>query len=456
MCGILGFINHEHVMDLHRTDWVKQALLVDQLRGIDSTGLAVVPPAKSTAALPPIRVYKKAMAAADFLQLNSTKTLLGDVNLSQFVLGHNRWATVGDSSNDNYAHPFSFKDVTLVHNGTLLSRQGLRTEHTVDSAAIAIEMGNTKPKDYANILKELDGAYTLVWYNSENKHVYMARNEERPMFLAKAFKNKTLFFASEDWMIQDILARINNSILDLTKDNMYDLWSMETETLYDFDLSAENLSWKETKYEGYRYVPPAYESYNQGMSTYGHNTIPYNFQNKEKVKLTAKGCPVVMNSFLYADAFTYTPLQGGSNKGTLSGKSADYPDVKFVVPNFPLVVYQEFSREWSECRKWVEEDETKGIFPKSEALFSGKITCITKRSKKKGWIVNLGLKSCTIDLVDTIIPAPEVTPEKKFLPALTPDTNSKSQEKTATSTNSRMLWLAAAMSVVFGLVFWTT
>ena len=464
MCGILGFINHEHIVDVHRTDWIRQALLVDQLRGIDSTGLAVLPPVVGKKKLGAMRVYKKAMAAADFLQMNSTRNLLMDASISQFVLGHNRWATVGDGTNDNFAHPFTCQDVTLVHNGTLVSRQGLNHDHVVDSAAIAIEMGTIEPSEYIKVLEDLDGAFTLVWYNATNGHVYMTRNKERPMYMARGFKNKTLFFASEDWMIQDLLARIDNTILDITKSSMYDLWKMETDILYDFDLSTDEISWKETKYKPYEYVShtTSYDMYGTAQGGYGHNhDIPFNFggKDKPKVTLTDKGCPVSKGAFLYAEEFTYTPLAGGTNKGTLSGRSVDFDDVRFVVPNVPKAKYDELRKEFKKCLKWVEDMEVKEAFPTSEALFSGKITCITKSSKGGGWIVNLQLKSTTIDLIENILP--EVIPGKKPLPALpAPDpihsTSLKSQEKKSPTTSSRMPPVMAAIVAVLLLTFWIT
>ena len=81
MCGIVGFVNTDPLIKKPRADWLEQALYVDQLRGIHSTGLVIQDKAISDTAavdpgkLPALRVYKRALAASDFLQLSTVRNM---------------------------------------------------------------------------------------------------------------------------------------------------------------------------------------------------------------------------------------------------------------------------------------------------------------------------------------------------------------------------------------------
>ena len=184
MCGIVGLVNVDKTIQVSRKNWFYDALYVDQLRGEDSTGIYVQE--KATFAkpeeLPAPVYYKRALAAADFLRLENTKQMLKNTDDCLVALGHNRYATQGISSEDDNAHPFHFGTITMVHNGTLDTRKGLDTNYTVDSCAIAKQLSVTKPSEYTKLLSQLEGAFVLVWINTDTNTVYLTRNTERPLW----------------------------------------------------------------------------------------------------------------------------------------------------------------------------------------------------------------------------------------------------------------------------------
>lgn len=199
MCGIIGMASVSGMTGYSaKKIWLQKALLVDTIRGDHSTGLCCVPTNDLNIPL----IYKKALAGYDFIQLNQTEKLLTNINDYTFVIGHNRKATKG-AINDINAHPFQHEHITLVHNGTLVTRQGIKSSKdvTVDSEAICIAIAE---EGADKILPQLDGAYALVWYNSIDCTLNLARNDERPLHFAFSSSNKTMFFASEPWMIKNL------------------------------------------------------------------------------------------------------------------------------------------------------------------------------------------------------------------------------------------------------------
>lgn len=171
-------------------------LIVDSIRGSDSTGFVTAKGDEST-------VFK---IAGDpyFAKENKTydRTLMKAANV---LIGHNRYATTGKITRLN-AHPFDFPNVVGVHNGTLTNKWALPDGHTfdVDSEALynAIDTLGVAPA----IGKAL-GAWSLVWFNKKQKTINFLRNDERPMSLCFSEDKKTLFFASEAHMLQWILVR---------------------------------------------------------------------------------------------------------------------------------------------------------------------------------------------------------------------------------------------------------
>ena len=100
--------------------------------------------------------------------------------ISTFLIGHNRAATKGNKVWKD-THPFREGPITLVHNGTLSSHKDI-ADVDVDSHAICVGIAE---RGYEETLKTIDGAFALVWYNSDEEKLYLVRNNLRPLFLVE-------------------------------------------------------------------------------------------------------------------------------------------------------------------------------------------------------------------------------------------------------------------------------
>lgn len=243
MCGIIGFVSSDGLVNWQgKKSWVKKALFVDTMRGKDSTGIACIP--EKAGDMP--EVFKKAYAAPDFLQLKKAEDLLDNMDKYRGFIGHNRAATMGQVNHAN-AHPFQCGPITLVHNGTLWTRTGIPATPTVDSEAIAIEF--SKREAHA-VLEDLDGAFALVWHDNRDHTIHIARNKERPMSFAFSESKKHMFFASEGWMIKELIDIKIGKIYQL-KVGMHVVIDPKLEDLTDYeclpftpsDLGEPNFNW---------------------------------------------------------------------------------------------------------------------------------------------------------------------------------------------------------------------
>src|SRR6476646_5158404 len=132
MCGIVGVVGFLLGKD---TETFKNLLIVDTLRGFDSTGVFGV-------RIGGKRVLTSKQATHCF-NLFGRKDFeeAANANASIAMIGHNRAATSGRIHDVN-AHPFTCGDVTGVMNGTLedsdkkLLEKMLGKEYNVDSEAL--------------------------------------------------------------------------------------------------------------------------------------------------------------------------------------------------------------------------------------------------------------------------------------------------------------------------------
>lgn len=121
------------------------------------------------------------------------------------LIGHNRYATQGAINSTN-AHPFKHGDIVGVHNGTLVGQYLLPDylDYQVDSENIIHSINKIGSKETWG---KVNGAAALVWWNIKDQTLHFLRNNERPMCYCYSLDSKTLFWASEAWMLEGILGR---------------------------------------------------------------------------------------------------------------------------------------------------------------------------------------------------------------------------------------------------------
>lgn len=173
-------------------------LMMDQVRGEHSTGIAVVNRGNTTP-----RIAKAVGGATELFGLKAYDKALEGVN--RVLIGHNRYATVGAITASN-AHPFTRGAVTGVHNGSLQGYTNLEGygEFAVDSEIL---YNHIAEYGLADALQNTYGAMALYWWNAETRTVNIYRNDERPLYWATSVDQKVCMVASEPWMIQASAAR---------------------------------------------------------------------------------------------------------------------------------------------------------------------------------------------------------------------------------------------------------
>jgi len=228
MCGIVGVAGNLNNNDIKI---FKELLFVDTLRGRHATGMYAYSAKKNEGEL-----VKKAMEAPSFLELKQVDKLC---NISKsLLLGHNRHATIGNLSGVN-AHPFQYQDIVGVHNGSISIPSFTQLKNKfknpdyfqVDSDAI---FANIQHFGIEDTLKEMQGAWCLVWVNLEEQTLNFLRNEKRPMTLYR--DEGDLYWASEVNMLRAILSR-NKIEWDPSK-----VTNLPVNTLFSYDISPVNKS----------------------------------------------------------------------------------------------------------------------------------------------------------------------------------------------------------------------
>src|SRR6185369_11244015 len=195
MCGLVGMAgdlnaSHEKIM--------KDLLVFDTVRGVDSTGVCYVSKHNDE-----VKIAKQIGNPFElFDQKSFDKASNG---LQKVMIGHNRYATSGAISRSN-AHPFDVGKIVGVHNGTIKNKWNLHNhmDFKVDSENL---YHHIQEKGLTDMLDKADGAWALVWWNKEDKTVNFLRNKERPLFFSSSTDakgeadGKTIFWASEAWML---------------------------------------------------------------------------------------------------------------------------------------------------------------------------------------------------------------------------------------------------------------
>jgi predicted glutamine amidotransferase len=87
-------------------------------------------------------LYKEPVAAT---KSSNFKTQL-DNHKSKAALLHLRWATTGMAVNENNTHPFSYQDITFIHNGSITPPDCL--DPLIDKKYLQLAKGNTDSERY--------------------------------------------------------------------------------------------------------------------------------------------------------------------------------------------------------------------------------------------------------------------------------------------------------------------
>lgn len=202
MCGITGYITKRPTKKVITA--FKSLLIANEDRGNESTGIFMNN-----------QLIKSTLKASSFVDKIDNNELLK----STLTLGHTRLATTGDISKDN-AHPFTYGNITGVHNGVIQNYQDIYKKAKVDSQAIFYLLNKNK-NNYYKTLKQIKGSMAIAWTNADNTLYLMRHNNP----LSIAYINDTLFFSSEYYHLYSVLYAVYGNttklVIELEEDKVY-------------------------------------------------------------------------------------------------------------------------------------------------------------------------------------------------------------------------------------------
>lgn len=194
MCGLVGAAGQLIPKD---DNVIRTLLVLDTLRGVDSTGLSVISRDGD------VKTVKALGHAFNLIESAAYDKALTGAN--KCFIGHNRYATQGKISTRN-AHPYEYGKVVGAHNGTIKNKYGLEDGYKFDVDSQAL-INHISVKGIESAVSIVDGAYALTWYDTEEDTLNFIRNSERPLFIAITEEENKIYWASEKWMLSVALSR---------------------------------------------------------------------------------------------------------------------------------------------------------------------------------------------------------------------------------------------------------
>ncbi len=250
----------------------KDLLIIDTIRGIDSTGVLTVSKDNE------VNTFKRAVDGFTFTDLKKYDKFMTKSLNPHLMLGHNRAATKGKINASN-AHPFNDGNTHLVHNGTLVSYHALHrsTETDVDSEAICFQV---EKSGIIDTVSKLHGAFTLASYDEGDQIFSIIRNSKRPMWLATVKNKDITIFASEPAFIQ---AAADRNEIELSTPP----WCLKEQVLINFDLSDKRTIHSfEVNKDIEFYTPPANNYYRRDHGKKSGTVIPFLGEKPKTTSMT--------------------------------------------------------------------------------------------------------------------------------------------------------------------------
>ncbi|HZI14050.1 MAG TPA: glutamine--fructose-6-phosphate transaminase (isomerizing), partial [Myxococcus sp.] len=180
MCGIVGYVG-----DKESAPILVSGLKRLEYRGYDSAGVAVVN-----------RNQLNVVRATGKLR-NLENRVVQDQPAGNIGIGHTRWATHGRPSDEN-AHPHTYKNVAVVHNGIIenhlslkeqLRAKGHHFSSETDSEVFAhlisdeLEKGVDLPDAVRAAIAQVKGTYALAVVTSSDPNRIICTKDASPMVL---------------------------------------------------------------------------------------------------------------------------------------------------------------------------------------------------------------------------------------------------------------------------------
>lgn len=223
-CGIIGYVGKAKIAE----EVLAQGISVLQNRGYDSAGISTLNG----------NDLMTSKLTSDFKEgvdcIKEIKELAKKHAGSMLGIGHTRWATCGERSNEN-AHPHSDSKnrISLVHNGTIfnykklkddLIAQGYQFLSQTDSEVIAVMIGSFLDKGDSvlhaieHALEHMEGTWGIVVISKDHPNSIFVSRKGSPLLIGVG--DSSLYVASEAIAFQNYTNKIvrvrENECLEVT------------------------------------------------------------------------------------------------------------------------------------------------------------------------------------------------------------------------------------------------
>ena len=217
MCGQVGIIfgtkrRQQGEID-HLTSIFTDLLVLSEKRGRHATGVATLNRSGRH------NLYKQPVPAHEFVRHCAyRKVLRGVNNRTTILMGHTRWQTRGDATNNLNNHPIKTKYTIGTHNGTITNadylfwRFGLPREAEVDSEVIfriADSVLHESRYDIPRLIERLSlcqGEMSAVMASKTDPETVVVIKGDKPLELLYHPQYRTVLYASESAFLKTALA----------------------------------------------------------------------------------------------------------------------------------------------------------------------------------------------------------------------------------------------------------
>ena len=223
MCGHAGFARHPKGTKVKLAVDINRKLTIRaQARGKHAVGFAVLGPTTSF-----VRKWAVSMDTALKTGLYVEKVEADIPKDVRYMMSHTRYATLDNKGEDAAAHPYHMGTTVGCHNGQIanwkdIAKANKKKDWLTDSQA-AIWLID-KMEDPADALMALDGWWALAWVKESVLH--LTKTDDRPLAVAYVPKLKTLFWASEETDLKEVLKAAKLK---------FSSWELKADILYRFD-----------------------------------------------------------------------------------------------------------------------------------------------------------------------------------------------------------------------------
>lgn len=345
MCGLVGMVGDIYQKEKEVFAWL---LFLDESRGKDSIGVGVINKKDEVILYKELGVTWHLMLKYD--KVFDRRGVISDTNV-KVLIGHNRFGTVGEKTLDN-AHPFHHGNIIGAHNGTIdhewRAKLPMFKEIGNDSSAIFHSINEIGLDE---TVKLMCGAWALTWFDLATNKMNFLTNGKRPLYYCFSQDKRTLFWASEKWMLELSFNKVGYKHHNI---NVIDPFEHHYITVSE-NLAKETLFYNaHTKYEGF--IPPPVKTYynyghgggqsNPFMGRGGGGTSVVVVNPPTKISITPPDVKSIMKGK------EGKVIQFFINKECISKAGTTYlsAESSVVDENFELRIYNSSHKRWNEWR----------------------------------------------------------------------------------------------------------